>query len=203
MAYTIWHRRTNISCKAFLTWGKIWGHLCRGEDRHKSKKPYTNTLWVGIPGRLIPVNLYQPTINLCLLPATEDALRSHHECCLPVSQRCHIDFHVSSNNGLWICFSIFLVTWPRCDVAIPWAFAPRKPICEDCPFMKSIPPKLISTIWAHKGKASPEGEYFRPAARRRRGLGRRAARVGVAPAVAELRPTWPRPAPRPWPWPPP
>ena len=151
-----------MSCKAFLTWGKIWGRLCRGEDRHKSKKPYTSTLWGGIPGRLIPVNPYQPTIHLCLLPGTEDALRSHHECCLPASQRCHIDFHVYFNNGLWICFSIFLVTWPHCDVSIPCAFTPGKPICEDFCFIKSPPPNLISTIWSQNGKASPEGKYLWP-----------------------------------------
>ena len=136
--------------------------MCRGEDRHRSKKPYTNTIWAGIPGRLItcqPLSADNPSLP----PAwPEDALHSHHECCLPASQRCHIDFHVCFNSGFWIYFSIFLVTWPRCDVAIPCASTPRKPICEDLSLMKSPPPNLISTIWSQNGKASPEGKYLWP-----------------------------------------
>ena len=104
--------------KADLTWGRIWGHLCRGEHRHKSKKPYTSTLWGGILGRLIsrqPISANNPPLP----PAwNRRCLRLHHEGCLPASQRCHIDVHSCFNNGFWICFLPFslwrglVVTWP-------------------------------------------------------------------------------------------
>ena len=86
------------------------------------------------------------------LQARSARLPSH--CCLSANK----------SSCFWIVVSVLLVTWLYCDVAIPCAFTPRKPICEDFSFMKSPPPSLISTIWSENGKASPEGEYLWPKA---------------------------------------
>ena len=129
-------------CRAmhFWRWGE-YGGICVGvrvdaKVRSQTQAPFGEAY----QGSWWPFNHYKPRIRLCFLPETEDALRSHQECCLSASQCCHIDFHLYQNYGSCIVFPILLVTWPHCDVAIPFAFTPGNPIWEDFSFLKSHTP---------------------------------------------------------------
>ena len=137
----------------FWRWGE-YGGICVGvrvdaKVRSQTQAPFGEAY----QGSWWPFNHYKPRIRLCFLPETEGALRSHQECCLSASQCCHIDFHLYQNYGFCIVFPILLVTWPHCDVAIPFAFTPGNPIWEDFSFIKSPPqPNLHNLVPKWQGR---------------------------------------------------